>query len=328
MSTLDNKTILVTGGAGSFGQKFTEIVLKEHNPKTIRIYDHDELAEVEMERRFRDPRVRFLIGEVRDRDRLHRAMHGADLVVHAAALKHIPVCEYNPSEAVKTNIGGASNVIDAAIENNVERVMNISTDKAVQPVNLYGAAKMVAEKLFVQSNSYAGGRNMRLSCARYGNVLASSGSIIPLFLEQSKTGEITITDERMTRFWITLDQGVHFVIGCIERMMGGETFIPKIPSMKVVDLADVIAPGVKKRIIGIRPGEKLHEVLMVAEEARHAKEFDNYFVIEPEFNFWNKDNGKEGKSLPPDFSYASNTNKEWITKEQMQEILNILAKAK
>lgn len=328
MSILDNKTILVTGGAGSFGQKFTEIALKEHNVKTVRIYDHDELAEVEMERRFQDPRVRFFIGEVRDRDRLGRAMHGVDLVVHAAALKHIPVCEYNPSEAVKTNIGGASNVIDAAIENEVALVMNISTDKAVQPVNLYGAAKMVAEKLFVQSNSYAGGRNMRLSCARYGNVLASSGSIIPLFLEQSKKGEITITDERMTRFWITLDQGVHFVIGCIERMMGGEIFIPKIPSMKVVDLAEVLAPGVKQRIVGIRPGEKLHEVLMVSEEARHAKEFDNYFVIEPEFNFWNKDNGKEGKPLPQDFSYASNTNKEWITEEQMQEILNVLAKGK
>lgn len=326
--SLENKTILVTGGAGSFGQKFTEIVLKEHNPKTIRIFDHDELAEVEMQRRFQDSRIRFFMGEVRDKDRLHRAMYGVDLVVHAAALKHIPVCEYNPLEAVKTNIGGAANVIDAALENNVPCVMNISTDKAVQPVNLYGAAKMVAEKLFVQSNSYAGGRNMRLSCARYGNVLASSGSIIPLFLEQAKKGEITITDERMTRFWITLDQGVRFVISCIEKMMGGEIFIPKIPSMKVVDLADVIAPGVKRKIVGIRPGEKLHEVLMVAEEARHAKEFDNHFVIEPEFNFWDPSNGKEGKPLPQDFSYASNTNKEWITKEQMQEILNALSKTK
>ncbi|MBI2642372.1 MAG: UDP-N-acetylglucosamine 4,6-dehydratase (inverting) [Candidatus Wildermuthbacteria bacterium] len=325
MSTLDGKTILVTGGAGSFGQKFTEIVLKEHNVKAVRIFDHDELAEVEMQRRFQDPRLRFFIGEVRDRDRLHRAMQGVDLVVHAAALKHIPICEYNPLEAVKTNIGGAVNVIDAAIENNVERVMNISTDKAVQPVNLYGAAKMVAEKLFVQSNSYASGRT-KFSCARYGNVLASSGSIIPLFLEQAKQGEITITDEQMTRFWITLDQGVRFVLGCIEKMAGGETFIPKIPSMKVVDLADVIAPGVTRRIIGIRPGEKLHEVLMVGEEARHAKEFDTHFVIEPEFPFWNKENGKEGKPLPSDFSYASNTNKEWITKEQMQEILKTLTK--
>ncbi|MDO8633618.1 MAG: UDP-N-acetylglucosamine 4,6-dehydratase (inverting) [Candidatus Wildermuthbacteria bacterium] len=325
--SLDNKTILVTGGAGSFGQKFTEIVLKEHNPKALRIFDHDELSGVEMQRRFQDPRLRFFIGEVRDRDRLHRAMHGVDLVVHAAALKHIPICEYNPLEAVKTNIGGASNVIDAAIENNVERVMNISTDKAVQPVNLYGAAKMVAEKLFVQSNSYASGRT-KFSCARYGNVLASSGSIIPLFLEQAKLGEITITDEQMTRFWITLDQGVRFVLACIEKMAGGEIFVPKIPSMKVVDLADVIAPNVKRKIIGIRPGEKLHEVLMVGEEARHAKEFDRYFVIEPEFPFWNKENGKEGKALPQDFSYASNTNKEWITKEQMQGILNVLAQGK
>ncbi|MDP2703834.1 MAG: polysaccharide biosynthesis protein, partial [bacterium] len=230
-------------------------------------------------------------------------------------------------EAVKTNIGGATNVIDAALENKVERVMNISTDKAVQPVNLYGAAKMVAEKLFVQSNSYASGRT-KFSCARYGNVLASSGSIIPLFLEQAKLGEITITDEQMTRFWITLDQGVRFVLACIEKMAGGEIFVPKIPSMKVVDLADVIAPNVKRKIIGIRPGEKLHEVLMVGEEARHAKEFDRYFVIEPEFPFWNKENGKEGKTLPQDFSYASNTNKEWITKEQMQGILNALAQGK
>ncbi len=328
MSTLDGKTILVTGGAGSFGQKFTEIALKEHNPKAIRIYDHNELAEVEMERRLKDPRVRFFIGEVRDKDRLHHAMYGEDLVVHAAALKHIPVCEYNPVEAVKTNIGGAMNVIDVAIENNVERVMNISTDKAVGPVNLYGAAKMVAEKLFVQSNLYAGGRNLKFSCSRYGNVLASSGSIIPLFIEQSKSGEITITDEQMTRFWITLDQGVHFVIQCIEKMAGGEIFIPKIPSMKVTDLADVIAPGVKKRIIGIRPGEKLHEELMIPEEARHAKEFDTYFVVEPEFSFWNKENGKEGKELPQNFSYASNTNTEWITKERMQEILNTFVKEK
>lgn len=326
MSTLEGKTILVTGGAGSFGQKFMEIILKEHNPKAIRIYDHNELAEVEMERRFQDSRIRFFIGEVRDKDRLHRAMHGVNLLVHAAALKHIPVCEYNPAEAVKTNIGGAMNVIDVAIENGVERVMNISTDKAVQPVNLYGAAKMVAEKLFVQSNLYAGGRNIKLSCSRYGNVLASSGSIIPLFLEQAKKEEITITDEQMTRFWITLEQGVHFVIGCIERMVGGEIFIPKIPSMKVTDLADVIAPGVRKKIIGIRPGEKLHEVLMVPEEARHAKEFDKYFVVEPEFNFWDKNNGQGGKPLPLDFSYASNTNKEWITKEQMQELLRTLSK--
>lgn len=321
---LDNKTILVTGGAGSFGQKFAEIALKEHNPKAVRVYDHDELAEVEMERRLEDPRLRFFIGEVRDKDRLCRAMHGVDLVVHAAALKHIPVCEYNPSEAVQTNIGGAANVIDAAIENGVERVMNISTDKAVQPVNLYGAAKMVAEKLFVQSNSYAGGRDIKLSCSRYGNVLASSGSIIPLFLEQKEKGEITITDEQMTRFWITLEQGVHFVIGCIERMMGGEIFVPKIPSMKVVDVAEAIAPGVKRKIIGVRPGEKLHEVLMVGEEARHAKEYDKYFVIEPEFNFWDKNNGSGGRPLPKDFSYASDTNKEWITQEQMLGILNAL----
>lgn len=319
-----SKTILVTGGTGSFGQKFTEIILKEYNPKSIRIYDNRELAEVEMERKFNDSRLRFLIGDVRDIKRLNRAMSGVDIVVHAAALKHVPICEYNPIEAVKTNIDGAVNVIDAAIDNEVEKVMAISTDKAVHPVNLYGATKMVAEKLFVQANSYTGGRKTIFSCSRYGNVVGSSGSVVPLFLEQKKNGEITITDEKMTRFWITLEGGVNFVIDCIGMMRGGEIFIPKIPSMKIIDLAEAIAPGAKKKIIGIRPGEKLHEVLLTEEEARHAKEFDKYFVIEPEFPFWKKDNFKNGNLLPKGFKYTSDTNKEWITKEQMKKILKDL----
>jgi len=321
---MHNKTILVTGGCGSFGQKFTEIVLKEHDPKSVRIYDNRELAEVEMERKFNDERLRFFIGDVRDRTRLYRAMNGVDIVVHAAALKHVPICEYNPIEAVRTNIEGAINVIDAAIDNSVEKVMAISTDKAVYPVNLYGATKVVAEKLFVQANSYSGGKKPIFSCSRYGNVIGSSGSVVPLFLEQKKNGEITITDERMTRFWITLEEGVRFVIKCIELMKGGEIFIPKIPSMKIMDLAEVIAPGVRKRIIGIRPGEKLHEVLLTKEEARHAKEFNNYFVVEPEFPFWNENYFQDGKSLPDGFEYVSNKNDKWMTKEKISEILKNL----
>ena len=319
--TLNNKTILVTGGTGSFGQKFTEIILKKHNPKSVRIYDNRELAEVEMERKFNNSRLRFFIGDVRDEKRLNRAMNGVDIVVHAAALKHVPICEYNPIEAVRTNIEGAINVIDTAIDNSVEKVIAISTDKAVHPVNLYGATKMVAEKLFMQANSYTGGRKTIFSCSRYGNVAGSSGSVIPLFLEQRKNGEITITDERMTRFWITLEQGVRFVINCIELMKGGEIFIPKISSMKIIDLAEVIAPGAKRKIIGVRPGEKLHEVLLTEEEALHAKEFDKFFIIEPEYPFWQKDNFKEGKSLPEGFKYSSDTNKEWLTKEKLRYFL-------
>jgi len=327
--SLNNKTILVTGGAGSFGQKFTEIILREHNPKSIRVYDNRESASVEMERRFNDERLRFFIGDVRDRTRLYRAMNGADMVVHAAALKHVPVCEYNPIEAVRTNIEGALNVIDVAINNSVEKAMAISTDKAVHPVNLYGATKMVAEKLFIQANSYVGGeRETIFSCTRYGNVISSSGSIVPLFEEQRKKGEITITDERMTRFWISLEQGVRFVIKCVELMKGGEIFIPKIPSMKIMDVAEVIAPEAKRKIIGIRPGEKLHEILLTEEETKHTREFDNYFVIEPEYPFWNKDNFKEGKALPDGFRYTSDTNDKWITKEQMREILKKLSTEK
>jgi len=316
-----NKTILVTGGCGSFGQKFTEIVLKEYNPGAVRIYDNRELAEVGMERRFNDSRLRFFIGDVRDKSRLSRAMNGVDLVVHAAALKHVPICEYNPIEAVKTNIDGAVSVIDAAIDNKVEKVMAISTDKAVYPVNLYGATKMVAEKLFIQANSYSGGKRPIFSCSRYGNVIGSSGSVVPLFLEQKKSGEITITDEKMTRFWITLEGGIRFVISCIERMKGGEVFVPKIPSMKIIDLAEVIAPSAKRKIIGIRPGEKLNEVLLTEEEALHSKEFDTFFVIEPEYPFWHKENFQDGKPLPAGFKYASDTNTEWLTKEKMAELL-------
>src|SRR5581483_9584287 len=256
--SLENKNILITGGCGSFGQKFAEVILRDHNPKSVRVYDNRELALVEMERKLKDERLRFFIGDVRDAKRLSRAMHGVDVVVHAAALKHVPVCEYNPIEAIKTNIDGAVNVIDAGINNHVEKVINISTDKAVQPVNLYGATKMVAEKLFIQGNNYSGDRKVLFSCSRYGNVVGSSGSVIPLFREQKETGELTVTHQDMTRFWITLEDGVKFVIRCIDQMKGGEIFVPKIPSMKIMDLAHAIAPDVPKKIVGMRSGEKLH----------------------------------------------------------------------
>ena len=322
--SIKNKRILVTGGTGSFGQKFTEIILKEHNPKSVCIYDNRELAEVEMKRKFNDKRLRFFIGDVRDKSRLHRAMEGVDIVVHAAALKHVPVCEYNPIEAVKTNIEGAINVIDASIDNSVEKVIAISTDKAVHPVNLYGATKMVAEKLFIQGNSYSGSKGTIFSCSRYGNVLGSSGSVIPLFNEQKKKGEITITDKEMTRFWISLEDGIRFVIRCIEMMKGGEIFVPKIPSMRIMDLAEAIAPQAKKKIVGIRPGEKIHEILLTEEEARHSKEFDSYFVVVPEFPFWNESNFKDGRNLKEGFRYSSDKNKNWITKEQLKKVLDKL----
>jgi len=317
------KTLLITGGTGSFGKKFAEVVLKEHNPKAIRIFSRGELLQLQMRQQFKeDPRLRFFIGDVRDKDRLYRAMNGVDIVVHAAALKQVPACEYNPIEAIRTNIDGAANVIDAAIDNKVEKVMGISTDKAVHPVNLYGATKLVAEKLFIQGNAYAGGRRTRFSVVRYGNVVGSRGSVIPLFLKQRKEGKLTITDERMTRFWITLEQGVRFVIDCIDQMKGGETFVPKIPSMKLMDLADAIAPDAEKEVTGIRPGEKINEVLLTEEEARHAKEFDKYFVIEPEHPFWDGSHHEGGKPLPEDFRYTSDGNDQWLTSEELKNMVD------
>ncbi|MBE0479076.1 UDP-N-acetylglucosamine 4,6-dehydratase (inverting), partial [Candidatus Aerophobetes bacterium] len=309
----------LTGGTGSFGKKFTDIALREYNPKVIRIFSRGELLQQLMRKEFNNnTRLRFFIGDVRDRGRLYRAMNGVDIVVHAAALKQVPTCEYNPIEAVKTNIDGTANVIDAAIDNEIEKAIFISTDKAVHPVNLYGATKLVAEKLFIQANAYTGGRKTKFSCCRYGNVIGSRGSIIPLFFQQRKNGRIAITDERMTRFWITLEQGVRFVIDCIEIMHGGEVFVPKIPSMKVTDLADIIAPEAKKDIIGIRPGEKINEILLTEEEARHAKEFDNFFVIEPEHAFWDQRNFEGGVPLPEGFKFASDSNNSWLTKEEIQ----------
>ena len=323
-----NKTILLTGGTGSFGKKFTQIALQKHNPKVIRIFSRGELKQQLMREQFQEfhnnEKLRFFIGDVRDKNRLYRAMNNVDIVVHAAALKQVPTCEYNPIEAVKTNIDGAANVIDAAIDNNVEKVMALSTDKAVHPVNLYGATKLVAEKLFVQGNSYSGGRKTIFSCVRYGNVVGSRGSVIPVFQRQKKKGKITITDENMTRFWITQEQAVRFIIDCIEKMKGGEIFVPKIPSMKIIDLAEVIAPECKREVIGIRPGEKINEVLLTEEEAHHTKEFDNYFVVEPEHHFWGEGNYKKGKLLPSNFIYSSGNNDHWLTKAELNKMLEEL----
>jgi len=319
---MDGKTILITGGTGSFGNKFTEILLEEHNPRSIRIYSRGELLQMEMRNRFHDHRIRFLIGDVRDRDRLYRALTDVNIVIHAAALKQVPTCEYNPIEAIRTNIDGAINLIDTALDNGVERVLAISSDKAVYPVNLYGATKMVSEKLFIQANAYSGIRGTKFSCVRYGNVVGSRGSVIPLFKEQRKSGVITLTDERMTRFWITLGQGVRFVMNSVERMNGGEIFVPKIPSMRITELADVIAPHVKKEIIGIRPGEKLHEILLTEEEAVHAWEFGDHFIIGSEHPFWGDRDYKEGKRLPEGFRYTSDSNSDWLAKDVLQMIVD------
>jgi UDP-N-acetylglucosamine 4,6-dehydratase (inverting) len=319
-NTFDGKVILLTGGTGSFGKKFTEIVLKEHRVKALRIFSRDELKQLEMNRQFTDGRLRFLLGDVRDKERLSRAMNGVDMVVHAAAMKQVPASEYNPLEAVKTNILGGANVIDAAIDNQVKKVMYICTDKAVHPINLYGATKLVSEKLFVQANAYAT-RRAQFSCVRYGNVVGSRGSVIPLFLKQRTNGTVTITDAAMTRFWITLDQGVRFVLSSMERMAGGEIFIPKIPSMRLTDVVKAIAPEAKLDIIGIRPGEKLHEQLITREDAPRTRDFDTFYVITPEHNFWEPGHDQEGRKVAADFQYSSETNTHWMTSQDLMRCL-------
>ncbi|UCD98459.1 MAG: UDP-N-acetylglucosamine 4,6-dehydratase (inverting) [Chloroflexota bacterium] len=321
-----DKIVLVTGGTGSFGRKFVEIILRDYLPGKIIIFSRDELKQHEMRvSGFDHPDLRFFIGDVRDLNRLKRAMQGVDIVVHAAALKQVPACEYNPMEAIKTNILGSSNVIEAALDAGVSKVMALSTDKAVNPINLYGATKLAAEKLFIQSNSYAGGKATRYSTVRYGNVVGSRGSVIPVFLKQRGEKKLTITDERMTRFWITLEQGVEFVIRCIEQMQGGEVFVPKIPSMKVIDLAKVIAPDAQLESIGIRPGEKLHEVLIHEDEARVTVELEDMFVVQPSEAFWFGHAWNEiGQPLPEGFRYASDNNTEWLTLEQVEEIVKAI----
>lgn len=323
MINWSKQVILLTGGTGSFGQAFTRYLLTHHPPKVLRIYSRDEYKQYQMQQQFNHPCLRFFLGDIRDFDRLKRAMDGVTLVVHAAALKQIVAAEYNPTEAVKTNIIGSMNVINAALDASVERIVGLITDKAVNPINLYGATKLCMEKLIIQSNSYVGNKNIKLSCVRYGNVAGSRGSVIPQFIRQKKNGFLTITHKDMTRFWITLEESVAFVIKCIELMRGGEVFIPKMPSYKVIDLAKAIAPRAKLKFIGIRPGEKLHEDLISIHEARNVREFTNYFVLIPEFDFWHKKGSMkmEGRKVPEPFFYNSGTNNDFLTVKKLKKLI-------
>jgi UDP-N-acetylglucosamine 4,6-dehydratase len=319
----NEQVVLVTGGTGSFGKKFIGSMLAEYHPAKLIVFSRDELKQHEMRvGGFNHASLRYFIGDVRDVERLRRAMHGVDIVVHAAALKQVPACEYNPMEAIKTNILGSSNVVEAALDAGVKKVLALSTDKAVNPVNLYGATKLAAEKLIIQSNSYAGGMATRFSCVRYGNVVGSRGSVVPIFLQQRSTGKLTVTDERMTRFWLTLEQGVRFVIHCIETMHGGEVFVPKIPSMKIVDLAKALAPEAQLEVVGIRPGEKLHEVLISEDESRATVEMQDMFVVQPSMNAWfGHDWQQEGNALPSGFRFGSDNNPQWLSVGQIREMV-------
>jgi UDP-N-acetylglucosamine 4,6-dehydratase len=318
---LHGKTVLVTGATGSFGQAFIRVLLDEYDPRAVRLFSRDEYKQAQVQEAFGgDERLRFLLGDVRDEARLIRATRGVDVIVHAAALKQVPACEYNPTEAVRTNVTGAENVVSAAIENDVPHTIALSTDKAVNPVNLYGATKLAAEKLVTQANAYSGDSPARFANVRYGNVVGSRGSVVPLFRRQAREGVVTITDERMTRFWITLEQAVRFVIRGLEQMTGGEVFVPKIPSTRVTDIADVLAPGAERRIIGIRPGEKLHEVMLTEDESRHAYDAGFAYVIAPEVSSWDF-TPPDGTLCPPGFRYASDTNDHWLTGEELRAML-------
>ncbi len=328
MTLLDGKSILITGGTGSFGQRFVETVLGRFEPERLIVFSRDELKQHEMARRFPPRRfgcLRYFLGDVRDRDRLYRALDGVDFVVHAAALKHVPSCEYNPLEAVKTNVLGAANLIDAAIDRRVQRVVALSTDKACNPINLYGATKLCADKLFVGANNYSGRHRTRFALVRYGNVVGSRGSVVPLFRKLRRRGVLPITDRRMTRFWITLDQGVQFVIESLARTRGGEIFVPKLPSMRIVDLARAVAPECRLEEVGIRPGEKLHETMIGEDDARLALEYEQYYIVEPNPQAALFDRGPAppgGKPCPEGFRYSSDTNSQWLSVEQMRRMLH------
>ena len=323
---LNDKAILVTGGTGTFGKAFTRYVLEHYSPKKIIIYSRDEFKQWMMANEFAQykDRLRFFIGDVRDYERMKRAFEGVDYVIHAAALKQVPACEYNPAEAIKTNVNGAQNVIDACLDTDVKKVVALSTDKAVNPVNLYGGTKLVSDKLFIAANAYVGSRDLSFSIVRYGNVAGSRGSVIPFFDSILKNGgtELPITDYRMTRFWISLQQGVELVIKALEEAKGGETFISKIPSFKVTDLAEAMAPGVKTKEVGIREGEKLHEIMVTVEDAPNTYEYDKHFVIYPQM-VWSerKKTVPTGKKVPEGFSYSSGNNSEWLSVEEIREII-------
>jgi len=336
MSEIDGKSLLITGGTGSFGNKFTERLLEEHNPKKVIILSRDEFKQYKMKQKFPKEKypMRYFIGNIREKDRLYRAFEGVDIVIHAAALKQVPVAERNPFEAVKTNVLGAQNIVDAAIDKGVEKVIGLSTDKAVNPINLYGATKLVLEKTFVAGNSYVGERDTIFSMVRYGNVAGSRGSVIPFFMKLAEEGkkELPITDTRMTRFWITLDQAVDLVFFALKESVGGEVFVPKVPSMKITDLADVICPGYKEKVIGVRPGEKLHENLISKSEARNTVIYENpgedltKFIILPQFQFESK-HLEKWKDLPrpsDGFEYNSGDNDEWLSEEELKDMLKDL----
>ncbi|MFV2055346.1 MAG: UDP-N-acetylglucosamine 4,6-dehydratase (inverting) [Thiohalomonadales bacterium] len=324
----DGKSILITGGTGSFGHQFVETLLERHSPKRVVIFSRDELKQFEMQQQYDSPEMRYFIGDVRDRDRLRQAMRGVDYVIHAAALKHVPAAEYNPMECIKTNIHGAQNVIEAALDNKVSKVIALSTDKAANPVNLYGATKLASDKLFVSANNIVGSRPTRYSVVRYGNVIESRGSVVPLFKKLVAEGvsELPITDERMTRFWITLQQGVDFVLKNFERMYGGEIFVPKIPSVRIVELAKSIAPGLPHKVIGIRPGEKLHEVMCPLDDSHLTLEFDRHYVIQPGIKLTGNANYKSNKlkekGVPVEqgFCYNSGANSEFLSIEQLRDM--------
>ena len=330
---VNGQRILITGGTGSFGKKFINTVLEKYNPKKVIVYSRDELKQFEMQQYWPDDGktpIRYFIGDVRDFSRLKMAMAGVDIVIHAAALKQVPATEYNPFEAVKTNVLGAQNVIDAAMETGVKKVIALSTDKAAAPINLYGATKLTSDKLFVTANNYKGGRDIRFSVVRYGNVMGSRGSVIPFFQNKKETGTIPITDERMTRFNLTLQDGVDFVIKCLGIMWGGEIFVPKIPSYRIMDVAEAIAPKCKHKIVGIRPGEKLHEEMITVSDALNTIEFKSYYVITPSIRIWNKkkyaneSNGSIGKPCSDSFSYNSKTNPHFLSVNELKKLIKTL----
>ncbi|EAJ5673471.1 UDP-N-acetylglucosamine 4,6-dehydratase (inverting) [Campylobacter lari] len=327
----NGKSILITGGTGSFGKTYTKTLLQKYQPKKIIIYSRDELKQFEMTREFNDNCMRYFIGDVRDKERLNIAMKDVDFVIHAAAMKHVPIAEYNPMECIKTNIHGAQNVIDACLENNVEKCIALSTDKACNPINLYGATKLASDKLFVAANNIAGSSHTKFSVTRYGNVVGSRGSVIPFFKKLINEGakELPITDERMTRFWISLEDGVNFVLNNFAYMHGGEIFVPKIPSMKIVDLAKTMAPNLAHKIIGIRAGEKLHEIMISSDDSHLTYEFKDYYAISPSIQFNNIDidfsinaKGQKGKKVSKGFSYSSDNNPSWISQEELLNIIN------
>ena len=316
-----DKTVLVTGGTGSFGKKIVARLLNSTEIRKVIVFSRDELKQYEMQQLYRgESRIRFFIGDVRDYDRLFRAFDGVDYVVHAAALKQVPAAEYNPFEAVKTNINGAQNIIEAAINQRVDRVIALSTDKACAPINLYGATKLVSDKLFIAGNAYSGAHRTRFAVVRYGNVVGSRGSVVPLFKKLAGNGSLPITDPRMTRFWITLDQGVQFVMTCLERMHGGELFVPKIPSTKVTDLAKAIDSEAELEIVGVRPGEKLHEEMITVHDSRSTIDMGDYYVVQPEMEWWPK-HETEGCPVPEGFHYSSDKNEQWLTQEEIAEML-------